>query len=44
MNTRVKIILYTLLVKYLPISYRTPFKVSKKLRGFFGGGYIKETW
>jgi maltose O-acetyltransferase len=26
-------IIYTIFVKYLPISYRTPFKISKKLRG-----------
>lgn len=39
MNTRMKITLYTIFAKYLPISYRTPFKVSKKIRGFFGGVY-----
>ena len=41
MNTRMKITLYTIFAKYLPISYRTPFKVSKKIRGFFGGGILK---
>ena len=38
---RFRIILYTIFAKYLPISYRTPFKVSKKIRTFFGGGILK---
>lgn len=37
MNTNLQIILYTCFAKYLPISYRTPYKISKKVRAFFGG-------
>lgn len=37
---RFKIILYTVFAKNLPISYRTPYKISKRIRGFFGGGIL----